>query len=33
FGIDADFNNCVDGLVITDLHKLKEKRRKRYMSE
>ncbi len=33
FGIDPDFNNCVDGLVITDLHKLKEKRRIRYMSQ
>ena len=33
FGIDPDFNHCVDGLVLTDLHKLKEKRRKRYMSE
>jgi hypothetical protein len=33
FSTDPDFNNCVDGLVIADLHKLKEKRRIRYMSE
>ena len=33
FGIDLDFNNCIDGLVLADTHKLKEKRRKRYMGE
>jgi putative hemolysin len=31
FSVDPDFNHCVDGLVLTDLHQLKEKRRKRYM--
>ncbi len=31
FNIDPDFNDCVDGLVIVDTHKLKEKKRKRYM--
>ncbi|WP_416306418.1 GNAT family N-acyltransferase [Neptunicella sp. SCSIO 80796] len=31
FGVDPDFNDCVDGLVLVDLDKLKEKRRQRYM--
>ncbi len=31
FNIDPDFNDCVDGLVIVDTLKLKEKKRKRYM--
>ncbi len=33
FNVDQDFNNCVDGLVVVDLHKLKEKKRKRYMDD
>ena len=33
FNIDPAFNNCVDGLVIIDLHSLKEQKRKRYMEE
>ncbi len=33
FNIDRDFNNCVDGLVIVNLEKLKEQKRKRYMEE
>lgn len=33
FNIDPAFNNCVDGLVIVDIHKLKEAKRKRYMEE
>jgi len=32
FSVDPDFNNCIDGLVLADTYKLKEKRRKRYMS-
>lgn len=32
FNIDQDFNNCVDGLVVVDLHKLKEKKRNRYVN-
>ncbi|MDR3113715.1 MAG: lysophospholipid acyltransferase family protein [Endomicrobium sp.] len=32
FGIDADFNNCVDGLVIVDLLKLKPLRYQRYIA-
>lgn len=31
FNIDADFNNCIDGLVIVDLHYLKAKKRSRYI--
>jgi len=31
FNIDPDFNNCIDGLVVVDLHRLKEKKRKRYI--
>lgn len=33
FGIDADFNFCVDGLVLVDMDYLKSKKRRRYMSE
>ncbi len=32
FNIDPDFSDCVDGLVLVDLHKLKETKRKRYLS-
>ena len=31
FNIDADFNNCIDGLVIVDLHYLKQKKYSRYI--
>lgn len=31
FSVDPDFNNCIDGLVLADLSKLKEKKRSRYM--
>lgn len=31
FNVDPDFNDCVDGLVLVDINKLKEKKRKRYM--
>jgi putative hemolysin len=33
FNIDPAFNDCVDGLVIVDIKKLKEMKRKRYMDE
>jgi len=33
FNIDPDFQNCVDALVMVDIHKLKAKKRKRYLSE
>ncbi|MDI3325615.1 lysophospholipid acyltransferase family protein [Pontibacterium granulatum] len=33
FGVDADFNYCVDGLVLVDLEYVKPKKRARYMGE
>lgn len=33
FNVDPSFNNCVDGLVIVDTHRLKEQKRKRYLEE
>ena len=33
FSVDKDFNDCVDGLVLVDLHKLKQNKRKRYLGE
>lgn len=33
FGVDPDFNDCIDGLVLVDLAKLKPKKRQRYMPE
>ncbi len=32
FNIDPNFNSCVDGLIIVDINKIKEKKRHRYMS-
>lgn len=32
FGIDPDFNNCIDGLVLVDLQQLKESRYQRYIA-
>ncbi|MBW8191858.1 lysophospholipid acyltransferase family protein [Neiella marina] len=31
FGVDPDFADCVDGLVLVDIEKLKKKKRNRYM--
>lgn len=31
FGVDSAFNDCVDGLVIVDVSRIKEKKRKRYI--
>jgi hypothetical protein len=31
FNIDKDFGNCIDGLVIVDIDKLKSKKRERYI--
>ena len=31
FNVDPNFKNCVDGLIIGDLHKLAKKKRERYM--
>ena len=33
FGVDADFNFCVDGLVLVDTDYLKQKKRARYIGE
>lgn len=32
FNIDPDFQNCIDGLVMVDIHKLSAKKRKRYLA-
>jgi putative hemolysin len=32
FNIDPDFSDCVDGLVLVDLHYLKDSKRKRYLA-
>jgi hypothetical protein len=32
FGYDKDFNNCIDGFIVTDLTLLKEAKQKRYFS-
>lgn len=31
FGIDVDFNNCIDGYIVVDIRKIKEVKRQRYM--
>lgn len=31
FGVDKDFNNCIDGFIVCDLDKLKPQKRKRYI--
>ena len=31
FGIDREFDNCVDGFIMVDLAKLKPQKRKRYI--
>ena len=33
FGVDPDFNNSVDGLVLVDLNTLKQNKRKRYLNQ
>ena len=33
FGVDKDFNDCIDGLVLLDITQLKRKKRERYFSE
>lgn len=33
FNVDPDFSNCVDGLIVVDLAKVKPKKRKRYLGE
>ena len=31
FGVDPDFSNSIDGLVLVDISQLKPKKRKRYI--
>jgi len=31
FGVDANFDNCVDGFIVVDINKLKPQKRKRYI--
>lgn len=31
FGVDPDFNDCIDGLILVDLMQLKAKKRERYL--
>lgn len=33
FGVDKDFNDCIDGLVLLDITTLKAKKRQRYLGE
>ena len=33
FGVDADFNHCIDGLVLVDMQYLKDKKRQRYIGD
>lgn len=33
FGVDADFNYCVDGLVMVDIHQIKDKKYQRYVGQ
>jgi hypothetical protein len=33
FGIDVDFNNCIDGYIMVDIRKIKEAKRQRYMRD
>lgn len=33
FSIDPDFNNCIDGLVLVDLEKVKENKAERYLGK
>ncbi|WP_415892171.1 lysophospholipid acyltransferase family protein [Neptuniibacter sp. PT8_73] len=33
FGVDPDFNYCIDGLVLVDINYVKEKKYKRYIGE
>lgn len=33
FGIDADFNNCIDGYILVDVRAIKPAKRKRYIQD
>lgn len=32
FGIDADFNHCIDGYIMVEINKIKDEKRKRYIN-
>ncbi|HIQ40139.1 MAG TPA: GNAT family N-acetyltransferase [Sulfurivirga caldicuralii] len=32
FGVDPDFNHCIDGLILADMHRFNPQRRARYLS-
>ncbi|OGU34960.1 MAG: hypothetical protein A2068_05485 [Ignavibacteria bacterium GWB2_35_6b] len=32
FGVDKDFENCIDGLILVDIKKIKEEKRERYIN-
>lgn len=32
FGVDADFENCVDGLILVDISKIKEEKKERFIT-
>jgi hypothetical protein len=31
FNVDPDFSNCVDGLIVVEIDKVKDKQKSRYM--
>lgn len=33
FGIDVDFNNCIDGYIMVEINRIKEAKRNRYIKE
>lgn len=33
FGVDADFGFCIDGLVVVDIHRVKARKRQRYIGK
>ncbi|QJR82069.1 lysophospholipid acyltransferase family protein [Alteromonas pelagimontana] len=33
FNVDPDFNNCIDGLIVVDMHQLTAKKKKRYLQD
>jgi hypothetical protein len=33
FGVDPDFNNCIDGLILIELDKIKDSKKERYIKK
>lgn len=33
FGIDVEFNNCIDGYIVVEINRIKEAKRKRYIKD